>query len=167
MGGGGWGQVSPHLTFRNNHRQVQIISPEPFSLNCHCEGRGGKQVELKDADLSLSGATAPVTKASQLVCWVCGLLIRCFCMDINRCLLSCCLRQRRSRYSEFAYVDISFFPKRNKKNPTLAPLLETSVADIFQLCWPCVLVLCCSAGAPRGSLLLNAALEILVLSCPG
>lgn len=114
--------MSPHLTFRNNHRQVQIISPESFSLNCHCEERGGEQVELKDADHSLSGATAPVTKASQLVCWVCGLLIRCFCMDINRCLLSCCLRQRRSRYSEFAYVDISFCTKRNKKKEPCTPV---------------------------------------------
>lgn len=130
--------MSPHLTFRNNHRQVQIISPEPFSLNCHCEGRGGKQVELKDADLSLSGATAPVTKASQLVCWVCGLLIRCFCMDINRCLLSCCLRQRRSRYSEFAYVDISFCPKRNKKKPNPC----TPVGDICCRHFPVVLAVC-------------------------
>lgn len=116
-------------------------------------------MELKDADHSLSEVTAPVTKVSQLVCWVCGLLIQCFCMDINRCLLSFCLRQRRSRYFEFAYLDISFCPKKpTNLHPCWKYLLQT-----FSSCVDGVFV--CSAGVPRGSLLSNAALEILVLSC--
>lgn len=80
-------------------------------------------------------------------------------MDINRCLLSFCLRQRRSRYIEFAYLDISFCPKKpTNLHPCWKYLLQT-----FSSCVDGVFV--CSAGVPRESLLSNAALEILILSC--
>lgn len=52
-------------------------------------------------------------------------------MDINRCLLSCCLRQRRSDDFEFAYCRSQFVSKKSVLSSTAVCCFYTCVDGVF------------------------------------